>query len=48
MKLTFAADVDGQPKPVLMRFGNERDLAGTPPLALPGAASRQPARSRRA
>jgi len=27
MKLTFKADVDGQPKPVQMRFGNERDLA---------------------
>lgn len=27
MKLTFEADVDGQPKRVQMRFGNERDLA---------------------
>src|SRR6266436_4904099 len=27
MKLTFEADVDGQPKLVQMRFGNERDLA---------------------
>ncbi len=27
MKLTFEADVDGQPKSVRMRFGNESDLA---------------------
>ena len=27
MKLTFEADVDVQPKPVQMRFGNESDLA---------------------
>jgi len=27
MKLAFEADVDGQPKPVQMRFGNESDLA---------------------
>src|SRR2546430_13598659 len=27
MKLTFEADVDGQPKPVQMRFGNDSDLA---------------------
>ena len=27
MKLTFEADVDGQPKPVQLRFGNENDLA---------------------
>ena len=26
MKLTFEADVDGQPQPVHLRFGNERDL----------------------
>ena len=26
MKLTFEADVDGQPKPVQMRFGKESDL----------------------
>jgi len=27
MKLAFEADVDGQPRPVQMRFGNEADLA---------------------
>jgi len=27
MKLTFEADVDGQPKSVQMRLGNEVDLA---------------------
>jgi hypothetical protein len=27
MKLTFESDVDGQPKPVQMRFGDENDLA---------------------
>ena len=27
MKLTFEADVDGEPKPVQMRFGNQSDLA---------------------
>src|SRR5258708_7892300 len=27
MKLTFEADVDGQTKPVQMRFGNDSDLA---------------------
>jgi hypothetical protein len=27
MNLTFDADVDGQPKPVQMRFGDENDLA---------------------
>jgi len=27
MNLTFTADVDGQPKPVQMRFGDESDLA---------------------
>src|SRR5438552_7739201 len=27
MKLTFEADVDGQPKPVQVRFGKESDLA---------------------
>src|SRR5438552_16177722 len=26
MKLTFEADVDGQPKPVQVRFGKESDL----------------------